>query len=33
MLEKMLGNKEKVNEFVETCLGKLGKLNGTDFKK
>ena len=33
MLREMLGNKERVNEFVKNCMDKLVKLNGRDSEK
>ena len=32
MLRQMLGDKERVNEFVENSMDKLSKLNDMDFK-
>lgn len=33
ILKSALGNSERINDIVEVCIDKLGKINGTDFKR
>jgi len=33
ILKPALGNTERINDIVEICINKLGKLNGKDFKE
>lgn len=33
VLKLAIVDKERINDIVETCMNKLSKLNGTDFKK